>query len=442
MHTRMTQLKSYARAQEVGMKSRCTIALLRGATRFVVRSLLQNLDYVSPRMRRAHEQRREAIGLKMNLERRSLQREKPEKLSYIQFEPEGGGIVLNASEYGLAFHSANAIREPSPIRLSISPNPRHRLELIAEIVWLDDAKKFGGLRFTEVTADARNGIRKWLAQTAESRDPDSKHAAPSDASKEESASRPDVGEKTADSPQLISSHKRARSNASGYATLAVPGSFSAPSPSHLLGPFLQRDEAAPSHTTLLRGLALGALLFGLLFTAFLFLPDFRYEVGNSLMRLGEKLKHDDKDAPSETSSPPAVRRSGPSIDNSSGVPDAIREIPSSATLDPAHPATSAQSTEGTGDSLESRHAEVKNFRTDTEDTHSRSDRSTLAQQLWSGVGAGDSSAEAALAQLYLTGDGVPRNCEQARVLLRAASKKGNTGALQQLRRLNNNHTCP
>ena len=72
------------------------------------------------------------------------------------------------------------------------------------------------------------------------------------------------------------------------------------------------------------------------------------------------------------------------------------------------------------------------------DTHSKGDRSALAQQLWSAVEAGDSSAEAALAELYLAGEGVPRSCEQARVLLRAATKKGNTAAGQQLRKLNNN----
>src|SRR2546430_3606631 len=122
---------------------------------------------------------------KMNLERRSLQRETPEKLSYIQFEPEGGGIVLNASEQGLAFHAANAVRQPGPIRLSISPNPTQRLELAAEIAWMDDAKKFGGLRFTEVTAEAKNGIRQWLAETAESGNPDNNPASGSAGPKDE-----------------------------------------------------------------------------------------------------------------------------------------------------------------------------------------------------------------------------------------------------------------
>jgi TPR repeat protein len=70
----------------------------------------------------------------------------------------------------------------------------------------------------------------------------------------------------------------------------------------------------------------------------------------------------------------------------------------------------------------------------------RKSRSALARQLWSALGAGDSSAEVPLAQLYLTGDGVPRSCDQARVLLSAASKKGNIEALRQLQQLKKN-TC-
>ena len=69
----------------------------------------------------------------------------------------------------------------------------------------------------------------------------------------------------------------------------------------------------------------------------------------------------------------------------------------------------------------------------------RSQRSAIVGQLWSALGKGDRSAETALAQHYLTGDGVPRNCEQARVLLRAASKNGDIEALRQLRKLG--RTC-
>src|SRR6266480_455478 len=147
----------------------------------------------------------ERLSEKLNLERRSLEREKPEKLSYIQFEPEGGGIVLNASEQGLAFHAANAVRQPGPIRLSISPNPTQRLELAAEIAWMDDAKKFGGLRFTEVTAEAKNGIRQWLAETAESVTPDTNPAGASYASKDEIDPGPAAWKSTLNRPRIVSS---------------------------------------------------------------------------------------------------------------------------------------------------------------------------------------------------------------------------------------------
>jgi hypothetical protein len=63
------------------------------------------------------------------------------------------------------------------------------------------------------------------------------------------------------------------------------------------------------------------------------------------------------------------------------------------------------------------------------------DRSVEVSRLWSAVGAGSSAAEVALARLYLKGEGVPRNCEQARILLRAAAKSGSREARQQLQKL-------
>ena len=48
--------------------------------------------------------------------------------------------------------------------------------------------------------------------------------------------------------------------------------------------------------------------------------------------------------------------------------------------------------------------------------------------LWSRVRKGDAEAEVALAKLYLSGVGVERSCEQAHVLLLAASRKRNKTA--------------
>jgi hypothetical protein len=56
--------------------------------------------------------------------------------------------------------------------------------------------------------------------------------------------------------------------------------------------------------------------------------------------------------------------------------------------------------------------------------------------LWIAVEKGNMTAETTLASLFLRGEGVPKSCDQARVLLSAASAKGSTEAKQRLRELN------
>jgi len=63
------------------------------------------------------------------------------------------------------------------------------------------------------------------------------------------------------------------------------------------------------------------------------------------------------------------------------------------------------------------------------------DSATAARLLWRAVGKQNTQAALLLSDLYVRGDGVPRNCDQARLLLVAAAKKGGTSAAQQLRNL-------
>jgi len=55
--------------------------------------------------------------------------------------------------------------------------------------------------------------------------------------------------------------------------------------------------------------------------------------------------------------------------------------------------------------------------------------------LWIAVENGDTTAEILLANRYAAGEGVEKNCEQARVLLQAAVKHGNTAAAKRLTQL-------
>ena len=63
------------------------------------------------------------------------------------------------------------------------------------------------------------------------------------------------------------------------------------------------------------------------------------------------------------------------------------------------------------------------------------DPSVAAQLLWKAVSKHNTAAAVLLSNLYLRGDGVPRSCDQARLLLVAAAKRGSPLAAQQLRNL-------
>ena len=57
------------------------------------------------------------------------------------------------------------------------------------------------------------------------------------------------------------------------------------------------------------------------------------------------------------------------------------------------------------------------------------------QQLWVAVEKGNIEAEVELADRFVQGQGVPRNCDQARVLLTAASNANNAAAIDKLKNL-------
>lgn len=69
-------------------------------------------------------------------------------------------------------------------------------------------------------------------------------------------------------------------------------------------------------------------------------------------------------------------------------------------------------------------------------THGASrDSKEAAQWLWKAVGKGNLAAATVLSDLYLRGDGVSKSCDQARLLLDAAARKGSRAAAERLSNL-------
>jgi TPR repeat protein len=61
------------------------------------------------------------------------------------------------------------------------------------------------------------------------------------------------------------------------------------------------------------------------------------------------------------------------------------------------------------------------------------DSAMAAKLLWKAVGKENPSAVLLLSDMYLAGDGVPKSCDQARLLLTAAARKGVPQAADKLR---------
>lgn len=98
-------------------------------------------------------------------DRRLQTRTTPASLTYIGLGDTNGGIVLNINETGMAVAVANLLvvgEYLPPIRFQL-PRSSQSIEISAQLVWLAESKKNAGIRFVNLTADARNQISDWIA---------------------------------------------------------------------------------------------------------------------------------------------------------------------------------------------------------------------------------------------------------------------------------------
>jgi len=98
-------------------------------------------------------------------DRRLQMRTTPASRAYVELGGANGGTVLNISETGMAVAAADplVVDDYLPrIRFQL-PSSGQSIEISAQIVWLAESKKSAGIRFVDLTADARNQISNWIA---------------------------------------------------------------------------------------------------------------------------------------------------------------------------------------------------------------------------------------------------------------------------------------
>ncbi len=91
-------------------------------------------------------------------ERRQYSRKTLNPLPYINLPSGNGGIVLDVSEQGLRFRALASVELSGPIDFSFTAHS-NLVTGTGELVWMDRAKRMGGLRFTELPYKAIEQIR-------------------------------------------------------------------------------------------------------------------------------------------------------------------------------------------------------------------------------------------------------------------------------------------
>jgi hypothetical protein len=366
----------------------------------------------------------------------------------IQMEPDIRAIVQNISDEGLCFHALTPVTQSGAIHFSFAENGQ-RTEAIGELVWIDPTKKTGGLRFTSMSLASRERIRNWLDQAA---------AVPSMGA----ASQP-LPPRTKVSPPPGADSVQTNAASPAYVPPPATPVIQPAMPGFAL---LERDSQDMPYTweqemarrdsspKFFRGFVTGALVTAIL-AGVLF---FAYGNPDALLVQWRALTGATPATRTTTDAPrvavPLASAAVPPASTSQGLPpsgymeapatpaplpysagdpqtnSAAVHAPKETPSRDGHAATALPSTPPrVADSGDAEFALAERYLREKSGPGSSA---AAANSLWAAVKKGNVSAEIALADLYARGDGVTKNCDQARVLLRAAAEKGSNVASQQL----------
>jgi TonB family protein len=95
------------------------------------------------------------------VERRSCGRRRIDGVTYADLGADNGAILVNLSEGGLCFQSVAPLELGQTVILKFKAPGGEHLESRAKVAWLNESGKSGGLRFVELSEDARAQVRAW-----------------------------------------------------------------------------------------------------------------------------------------------------------------------------------------------------------------------------------------------------------------------------------------
>jgi len=393
---------------------------------------------------------------------------KLDQLVYVELEARNGGMMLTVSEEGFTFRAVSSVRPSGRIPFSFVVNGAEKLEGYGEIKWTKDEGKVAGLQFTDVSTEFLNALRRWLAQlsapvasSAEIRT-DQAFDFDHNSSTEPQSPAPEQLVETSTKPAFGLNFGQSLHSGMPRHEVAQPSSPQTSAPAlprstHILTEW-EYPDGLPEPRSRGNGVVIAAVVACLLLLAVL-LYSFRESIGRSLISLGQQLS-----APSENSQaqlpdgpkPPEEQQPAPANPGVQAVPGTPAKQDNAVSPSQAPASSAGDKSEATPPPADREKAvsppakEENQFRDErtSSSTSEAAPKNTRNQNpaeevraLWSAVGQGDVTAEVTLAKLYMIGRGVKKNCDQARVLLRVAAKKGNPEAIVKLSQITR-QGCP
>jgi hypothetical protein len=377
-------------------------------------------------------------------DRRQAPRTKLVEIAYIGMGPENGGLVLDVSHGGLSFHSVAPVHPSEKIQFLLSLRGHSRIEGTGEVVWTNEMKTICGLRFTSLSSGAREHLNNWTYQSK----------LPAQASERKPAATPQAALWPA---------------AATETSVVAPASALGPT----AAPVFAIRPAYDSPLTVPNGGAQSIwreplflwILFAVLGSA---IGISAYKYGIQTGRLETSASTQGASTPSasgavtqtasETSAPAPVSSSTASEDAHAAPADAPPVATSPAPMPTGTFVNASKTEDSSASAAQSSASDERVSPTAAPDrseqqvqagqselaaaqgylngANGNRDSGKAARLLWAAVGNGNSTAEVLLADLYIRGDGVAKNCEQGRILLVAAIKSGNMEAQQKLTNLN------
>lgn len=467
----------------------------------------------------------------MDTERRKAARKRLNQLAYIRIGADNGGLISDLGPGGLGFQTIASIDNEGPLRFWFTLDSDDRVQATGQLVWTDESRKVGGLRFTQISKEALDVIQDWIEreEVQPGERPETHEEVKVEAPIERPLEPPAAPRQLSRDPLRFSTPPR-RSHQPAAVPVASspkpePAVARAPqtpprppaprpdplrvmaTPQHWSPPVLSEPPRGMVSPEMVRGFTTGLTILAVVMTALALGFGYRRELGRSLVNLGERLTGesplaDTAPASDPTDDPPADAApsgSAPADANPTNAtstytipskPASTNEFkplpppagssaaakpvstaiedgtgagaraatpqpkppaetqpasqPPAATPSPAASNRSPSSTSAAGfqnlsaskgSAADSGELELETGRQFLEAPTGQRKSTEAAKWLWMSVEKGNPKAEVLLADLFLHGDGVTKNCAQARILLGAAIKHGDTEAIPKLHAL-------